>query len=312
MVNQQLLAYVKQQLAAGVAKADLQKTTAAAGWAAQDISDTFAVAEGRAPAPAPAPAPVPAPVAPVLTPPVRLGQVPAQPVVPPAAQPIAKPPVQPPVVQPAAPVAAAPVAATPSAPATPGSWRDLEPKKRLLWPWITGAVVLVLVAAASALYFLPGVRTQIFSYLPFLPQASTEPVVQEEPAPIIPATQTLSGEYVLQKQGTTTTGFFRPALPEAPAVASTTVAPPEIRYMFGGQDSALQAQLFGTTTPQAKCSLSIDTSLEIKDPAPLRPGEVADTRIELKATFVGLVSKGKMYDLCPGATANSIIKTERQ
>src|SRR3989344_3509548 len=89
MVNQQLLSYVEQQLAAGVAKADLLKTTAAAGWAAVDISDTFAAAEGRAPTPAPAPAPV----APVLTPPVRLGQVPTQPVV--------KPPVQ----QPVAPVA---------------------------------------------------------------------------------------------------------------------------------------------------------------------------------------------------------------
>ena len=290
MVNQQLLSYVKQQLAAGVAKADLLKTTAAAGWAAVDISDTFAAAEGRAPAPAPAPAPV----APVLTPPVRLGQVPTQPVV--------KPPVQQPV---------APVVATPAAPPTPGSWRDLEPKKRLLWPWITGAVVLVLVAAALALYFLPGVRAQIVSYLPFLPQASTEPVVQEEPAPVIPATQTVSGEYVLQKQGTTTVGFFRPVLPEAPAVASTTVAPPGIRYLFGVQATDVEAQLLGTTTPKAGCSLSIEASLEFIDPVPAQPG-AAGKLIELNATFVSLVSKGTMYDLCPGTTANSILKTERK
>jgi len=306
MVNQQLLAYVKQQLAAGVAKADLLKTTAAAGWAAQDISDTFAAAEGRAPAPAPVPAPVaPAPVAapatPPVQPPVRLGQVPAQPVVPPTAPSVVKPPVQP----------VAPVTATPAAPSTPGSWRDLEPKKRLLWPWITGAVALVLVAAALALYFLPGVRAQIVSYIPFLPQASTEPVVQEEPAPVVPAAQTVSGEYVLQKQGTTTTGFFRPALPGAPAVASTTVAPPEIRYLFGVQTAAVEAQLLGTTTPKAGCSLSIEASLEFKDPAPVQPG-VAGKLIELNATFVSVVSKGTMYDLCPGTTENSILKTERK
>ena len=305
MVNQQLLAYVKQQLAAGVAKADLQKTTAAAGWAAQDISDTFAAAEGRAPAPAP--------VAPVPIPPVRLGQVPAQPAAQPAAPPVVKPPVQPVIQPPVQPMTqpVAPVAATPAAPSTPGSWRDLEPKKRLLWPWITGAVVLVLVAAALALYFLPGVRAQIVSYIPFLPQAPTEPVVQEEPAPVIPAIQTVSGEYVLQKQGTTTAGFFRPALPEAPAVASTTVAPPEIRYLFGVQAEALEVQLLGTTTPKVGCSLSIETSLEFKDPAPVQPG-AAGKLIELNATFVSLVSKGKMYDLCPGTTANSILKTERK
>src|SRR3989344_1113419 len=156
-----------------------------------------------------------------------------------------------------------------------------------------------------------GVRAQIVSYIPFLPQASTEPVVQEEPAPVVPAAQTVSGEYVLQKQGTTTTGFFRPALPGAPAVASTTVAPPEIRYLFGVQTAAVEAQLLGTTTPKAGCSLSIEASLEFKDPAPVQPG-VAGKLIELNATFVSVVSKGTMYDLCPGTTENSILKTERK
>ena len=119
------------------------------------------------------------------------------------------------------------------------------------------------------------------------------------------------GDVVRKSEGKPAGGSPGPAPPGAPAVASTTVAPPEIRYLFGVQAEALEVQLLGTTTPKVGCSLSIETSLEFKDPAPVQPG-AAGKLIELNATFVSLVSKGKMYDLCPGTTANSILKTERK
>jgi len=61
MVNQQLLDYVRQQLAAGVAKPSLIQALAGQGWNAQDISEAFAAIEGAHPIPAPTPAPIPTP-----------------------------------------------------------------------------------------------------------------------------------------------------------------------------------------------------------------------------------------------------------
>jgi len=57
MVNQQLLDYIKQQLAAGTGKDAIQQALVGQGWSASDIAEAFA-------APVPQPAPAAAPAAP--------------------------------------------------------------------------------------------------------------------------------------------------------------------------------------------------------------------------------------------------------
>ena len=45
MVTQQLLDYIRQNLAAGLVRADIEKALLAAGWTAQDISGGFTMIE---------------------------------------------------------------------------------------------------------------------------------------------------------------------------------------------------------------------------------------------------------------------------
>jgi len=45
MVTQQLLDYIRQNLAAGLVRADIEKALLVAGWAAQDIADGFTAIE---------------------------------------------------------------------------------------------------------------------------------------------------------------------------------------------------------------------------------------------------------------------------
>ena len=65
MVNQQLLDYIKEQLAAGVAKDAIQQALVGQGWNVTDITETFAA---LVPQPAPAAAPVPQPAPPTMAP----------------------------------------------------------------------------------------------------------------------------------------------------------------------------------------------------------------------------------------------------
>ena len=45
MATQQLLDYIRQNLAAGLVRADIEKALLAAGWVAQDITDGFTLIE---------------------------------------------------------------------------------------------------------------------------------------------------------------------------------------------------------------------------------------------------------------------------
>lgn len=56
MANQQLVDYIKSQIAAGVPRLDLEKAVASAGWSQKDSGEAFAVAEGKAPVVPPPPA----------------------------------------------------------------------------------------------------------------------------------------------------------------------------------------------------------------------------------------------------------------
>lgn len=75
MPNQQLVDYIKSQLALSVTKPDLIKAIQVAGWTQGDMDAAFGVAEGRAPTPKP-----PAPVVPVQPAPATI-----QPTIKPAA-----------------------------------------------------------------------------------------------------------------------------------------------------------------------------------------------------------------------------------
>jgi hypothetical protein len=260
MINQQLLVYIKQQLAAGVAKADLQKTVLGAGWPAPDVSDTFAAAEGRAPAPA-APAPAPAMSAPIM-------------------------PVQPAPVRPVAQPALA-----------RQELNKLQPARRL-WLWVFVIFVAIVVGAAGVLYAIPDLRAQVLGYIPFINSAPA-PVAQE-PVPVVPKTQTITGEYVYASS--TQPGYF---LLEKPATAASTT--PEVRYTFGAQDAGVAAQLVGTSTPKAGCSIDLEASLEVKNSTPLGNDPKI---ITLQTEFISVISRGKVFDICPGK--NGSTKTERK
>jgi hypothetical protein len=45
MVNQQLLDYVRQQVAAGISKDVIKKALATQGWSEQDVNEAFSVIE---------------------------------------------------------------------------------------------------------------------------------------------------------------------------------------------------------------------------------------------------------------------------
>jgi hypothetical protein len=61
MVTPQLLDYIRQNLATGLARADIEKALVAAGWAVQDITDGFTAIEHPGSAVPPPVVPAPAP-----------------------------------------------------------------------------------------------------------------------------------------------------------------------------------------------------------------------------------------------------------
>lgn len=68
MINQQLLEYVRQQVAAGVAKEEILKALISQGWNEQDVDSSFAALQpAAAPIPTPVPAPTPAPTMAIWT-----------------------------------------------------------------------------------------------------------------------------------------------------------------------------------------------------------------------------------------------------
>lgn len=120
MANQQLVAYVQQQLAAGVSKEQIGQALAAQGWSIADINEAL-IAAGAVAAPA---APVPAPVTP-----------PAAPVQ--GAAPIA------------APVAQMPHAAPPAAAATPPRSGMFSGRIGVGQYWLSALMLLLGTIAAS-------------------------------------------------------------------------------------------------------------------------------------------------------------------
>lgn len=127
MANQQLVDYIKSQLAAGVTKQDLQKAITAAGWSMQDSNEGFMSAEGKVP---------PVPEAP---------KTPA-------------PPLQP------MPVNIAPVS-RPAAVVKPRFSPTIDTPRSLAWLWILLGVVVFVAVAAAAYVYVPTVRDVVDFYL---------------------------------------------------------------------------------------------------------------------------------------------------
>ncbi|MES2203162.1 MAG: hypothetical protein V4474_02500 [Patescibacteria group bacterium] len=163
MANQQLVDYIKAQVAAGVSRLDLEKAVTSAGWSPKDSAEAFAVAEGRAPA---------APV------------VPQAPVTPAAPRPIA--PVQP----------------QPMRPATV-QMDVVRAPRSLMWLWVLLGIVVIGIIAAAAYFFVPQVQTVVGFYLgqapleaPYTPPTTYVPPVDvattTNTAPIVPPATTTS------------------------------------------------------------------------------------------------------------------------
>lgn len=165
MANQQLVDYIKAQLAAGVTKPDLQKAVTTAGWSMQDSNEAFLVAEGKAP---------------------MVSQAPAQPMQ----------PVQPVQMAQPAPATIRPmgaVAATPNPRITPQIEMPERSPARSLWLWVVLAVVLLFAAAAAAYQYVPAVHDIVTFYLGGgVPVTPTPAAAQTDQTPVAPAPDTAS------------------------------------------------------------------------------------------------------------------------
>ena len=166
MANQQLVDYIKSQLAAGVTKPDLQKAITTAGWSEQDSTDAFNVVEGKVPA-TPAPA-VPKPAAPVQ--PASQPQQPTQQSVKPAQvqQPMQPTtPTQQPIINPAGPTSAVtPNLGGPMRASTMQMNVERGGPRNHTLLWATLAVAVLLVAGSAAAYmYVPAVQEVVNFYL---------------------------------------------------------------------------------------------------------------------------------------------------
>lgn len=183
MANQQLVDYIKSQLAAGVTKPDLQKAITTAGWSDQDSTDAFNVVEGKVSA---TPA---APVAPAISKPAAPVQPVTQPVVQPVQQPIK--PVQPamsaqqPMANPTGPISTIP--ANLGGPMRASTMQmNVErggPRSRTAL-WATAIVLVFIIVAGAAVYlFLPQIQEILGFYLGGQVPA---PVLDQTPLPSVP------------------------------------------------------------------------------------------------------------------------------
>src|ERR1043166_7054915 len=159
MPNQQLVDYIKGQLAAGVVKTDLEKAIASAGWSAQDAAAAFAAAEGKLPPP-PAPPHAPSQPQPVQQPIEIGGMV------------IGK-------------------TGGGSAGNNTGIGAFNTPRGPWRW-WMFGIVAVLALAGAALWHFLPAARALIFDNLLARPVPATQ---QETPQP---ATSTLQSYFNAQ------------------------------------------------------------------------------------------------------------------
>lgn len=216
MANQQLVDYIKSQLAAGVTKPDLQKAIETAGWSAQDMTDAFNVVEGKAPA-IPAPA-TPKPVAPVQ--PVAQPVQPLQQPVKPAA------PVQQPM-QPVGPTTQLQPILNPSGPTstiTPNLGGPMRastmqmnverggPRSRMAL-WVTSIIVVFVIVIGAAVYlFLPQIQEIVSFYLggqvpaPIVEEQTQLPPVTEPVATTTATTTPTVGGVVASSTASTTLG----------------------------------------------------------------------------------------------------------
>lgn len=159
MANQQLVDYIKSQLAAGVTKPDLEKAIATAGWSQADTADAFNVVEGKTPA---------TPVVPAAPKPAA----PEQPVVQPVQQPKPVQPIQPvaaaqPIVNPTGPTSTiAPNLGGPMRASTMQMNVQATTPRRHTVLWATLATVVVLVVGSAAAYmYVPAVKEVVNFYL---------------------------------------------------------------------------------------------------------------------------------------------------
>jgi hypothetical protein len=212
MANQQLVDYIKSQLAAGVTKPDLQKAITTAGWSDQDSVEAFNVVEGKVSA---TPA---APVTPAISKPVAPVQPVTQPVVQPVQQPI-KPvqpamPAQQPVANPTGPISTiAPNLGGPMRAST--MQMNVErggPRSRTAL-WATAIVlVFIIVIGAAAYLFMPQIQ-EILGF--YLGGQAPAPAIEETQLP--PVTEPVATTTATSTATSTTSGTV------ASSTASTTL-----------------------------------------------------------------------------------------
>lgn len=197
MANQQLVDYIKSQLAAGVTKPDLQKAITTAGWSDQDSTDAFNVVEGKAPVAPAAPAtPKPAtPVQPAAQPVAQPLQQPVKPVTPvqQPMQPIGPTTQLQPIINPAGPTSTiAPNLGGPMRASTMQMNVSREGPASRMWLWVTLVVgAFVLVIAAAAFLFMPQIQEILSFYLGGgVPVVPVEEQMQLPPVPEPVATTT--------------------------------------------------------------------------------------------------------------------------
>lgn len=152
MANQQLVDYIKSQLAVGVTKDDLRRAIADAGWTSADAQGAFDVVEGKAPA---------LPVMPLASPKASQGAAPGT-----------------------------PIQARPVSPGMPVLTPVRRPRRRHKYlPWLLLALALFVLLGA-AIYFVPTLRDIAGWYLEGMPQTPNTSALVPVQEPVTAATST--------------------------------------------------------------------------------------------------------------------------
>ncbi len=115
----------------------------------------------------------------------------------------------------------------------------------------------------------------------------------------------ISGEYIFSDM--TGLAFLH--------VPNTSTVHYDTHYFFGDESSVLQtdvqSQIVGDLSPLSdSCTLSVEATVEIQNPKLILHGEKRNLK-EYRATFLRLISKGKVYDNCAG-DGGVVTKTERK
>ncbi|MBC7836485.1 hypothetical protein H7X87_01760 [Acetobacteraceae bacterium] len=165
MINQDVLNYIRGQIALGVSRDVIKKSLSTGGWSEADMVEAFAAIDGIRMPPPPVPAPPPPP--------------PIQPI----SSPVAQSSIQQRPVPGVSTISTAPV------------------RRRSVWPWILLILLLIIVGLAAAIYFwYPSIVDKYFGT-----EAPPAPIVEQQPAPVQNNTTVNINVPVASSTGTTTT-----------------------------------------------------------------------------------------------------------